>query len=433
MNCYRSTLLAALALAGSTSAQDLNPLPLNNGGEGFLILQDPFVGSDPANGDFSGDLFYKVWPASSLQRCAGVATLNGVEWSVADSDWTDDTTLSAYLLVEAFDNGSGELEPDFSDPNGTGVLVPEFVGSLANPTGLPLPPCPPPGFISSYTVRETFVDTATGLPVPLTTLAADGQANWSLSFFFPDGGSVSTPAVNGCGTAGNAAFPWLASTDQFNAIGGENQLDFLGSGNSAYGGIQLGGTPGFIKLVPTDSSELSLLFEEAVLTMRVDVDQEGGTPFIETGLAGLNPAIGIDSSGVPTGTSPQIGIQVNDVAALTGLNVGVAFLNIGTPAIDTTGCVDVPGVLENLGLSLSDPILTLATGLFGIKPFAPGGTDFDGDTIGDDGVYESDLIPVSPSPGLVGAEIKVQAFTANAVTGAAVGTNLARFTFRANP
>jgi hypothetical protein len=121
-----------------------------------------------------------------------------------------------------------------------------------------------------------------------------------------------------------------------------------------------------------------------------------------------------------------------------GLFVGVVFTNIGPIA---PSCVSIPGVLEDSALNLGDPLLTVATGPSGITPFTDGDpaavattnadVDWDGNGSADDGVYNGNLLPVGAAAGLVGAQLKFQAFTANAITSAAVGSNVFTTVFSA--
>ncbi len=387
-------------------------------------LNDPPIGSQPELGNFDGDLYYKVWPGYATQRCDGTGLWTGLIYTLVDQDWSNGATLWSHFLVEAFEQPNGVLQPEYSDPNMTGVLLPQV-----DDIGLPNPGCPGPGQIAGYRVVETFLDTLTGEVAPIPIPCDSVDRHWSITGFFPTpnaatSGSVSFPPVNSCGTAGDASLMWLRTP--------ENQVDWLNNGFSAYGGFQDGAAPGLQPEIPQHGSDLEMTFLRASLNMYVDVGLNPG-PLEEEGLAGLNPALGLEPGGAIV-SQPRIGVRITDQEALSaGPNaVGAVVMNLGTPAIDIGACLAIPG-LGSLALNPGEPTLTLLTNLWGILPVLPGGVDLTGDALGDQGFYTSNLIPIMPLPLLIDRTVTLQGFTFDFISGAEIGTsNIVRFTFRLN-
>ncbi len=456
------TAVAISALSASVFAQaplEQNRLQLDNEGDILWILNSVFVGSDPANGDYSGDLYYKVFPEAANTRCSGDFTWTGSEYGIFDDDWSTGAELYTISLGPATDpDGNDTLTPDY----GAASEIVLLGGTITwdDLTGVPfaLADCPPAGFLTGFVLRETYIDTAGGSATidPLFSNIATGDL--AISGFFPGGQSIAVPAVNFCGGSGDASLSWLGSTDNADPLNGENQPDWTAlPGASAYGGfaggVGGGGAPAFVEESLDGGAEFALLLDRPTMNIKVDVGLDA-SPLVEVGLAGLNPQIGIDGTGLPTGTSAQIGVQLYSESSkptnnVDGLGaggfpfVGVTFVNVGPTLLALTGsCTSVPGVLEDLAVNPGDPVLTVVTSPSGINLFTDGDTaaaagtansnvDWDGNGSPDDGVYNGNLIPISPSVGLVGIGLSWQTFTANAVTSAAVGSNVFRTTFRA--
>lgn len=454
MGMIRTAVAISVLGAGLSAQLEQNRLQLDNGGDILWILNSVFAGSDPANGDYSGDLYYKIYPEIANQRCSGDFTWTGSEYAIFDDDWVTGCELFTIVLSPATDpDGNGTLTPDLGTSASEIVLLGGPI-TWDDLTGVPFDPlvdCPPPGFVTGFNLRETYIDTAGGSATFDPIFTGQVQGDYAMTSFFPGGQSVVTPPVNSCGGSGDASLSWLGSTDNFDPIDGENQPDWTAlPGASAYGGFQAGGGA-FIEESLDGGAEFALLLDRPTMQVKVDVGLDAA-PLVEIGLAGLNPQIGIDGGGLPTGTSSAVGVVLFSESSKPTTNadgvgaggfpfVGVVFTNIGPTLIDLGACSTVPGVLEDLGVNPGDPVLTVVTSPSGINLFADGDPaasagaanadiDWDGNGSPDDGTYNGNLIPVSPSAGLVGATIKFQTFTANAVTSAAVGSNVFGMTFR---
>ena len=47
----------------------------------------------PANGNFEGDFYWKVYPRQAIQRSSGASTLWGLEANIFDADWATGSTV----------------------------------------------------------------------------------------------------------------------------------------------------------------------------------------------------------------------------------------------------------------------------------------------------------------------------------------------------
>ncbi len=419
---------AALVLSSVSAGQlELNRLQLDNGGDILYTLSAPFVGSDPANGDYSGDLYYKVFPESVNTHCSGTWTWTGSEYSIFDDDWSDGATLYGLVLSPAELNAGGLYEPTFG-------TSPDEIFLPGGPITFPGTGCGPSGFLTGFMLRETYIDTASPSGTIAPAFADLPQDSWAISAFFPDG--QTSGGVGPCGPSSNTSLSFLASID-------ENQPDWTPTpGASAYGGVQIGGVPGFLPSATYEGAEFALLVGSPMLNVKVDVGLNAA-PFVEIGLAGLNPQLGVDASGQLTGAQLQLGVQLYSESSKPTTNtngvgadglpyVGIVFLNVGPTFLESGfGCLSIPGLLEGLGLNLNDPAFFTLVSPLGVNLFADDGVDWDADGVPNDGIYDGNLLPITPSAGMVDRTISLQAFTANALTSTALGSQVAQTTFRA--
>lgn len=476
--------LATLALALPLHGQaELNRLDLDNGGDALWFINSPYIGSDPASGNFDGDLYWKVYPAHALQRAAGAATLWGVELSLFDLDWSNFAPLWAYLITTSSSGTDLNLEPSLTT-TGPGVLVPQLDNS-----GLTSPSpgtCPKPGYVGGWVLSDLFADTATGSLIPLMQASdsgsddyftSDGSVDWSFVHFFPGNNQsagpqdVFQPSPNGCGSGffGSASFQWLGSADGFAPFGdgGENAgpttlaPDGSGTGgtvtgtNSRYGGFQIGGNgaPGSVLIPQTQDggSDLSFFIEGSpTLNLAVNTQYSvNGVMGTDIGLASIDVPIGWDTvanapalkdgdGGVAGSTPITIGAAMYDQTASTTpfTNIGVLGANIDFTGgaldllIDMGFCFPVLG--GDFCLNPANPIFNpvFNTTLSALTAYQP-----DPQNPGER-VYLSPQFPVAPEPCLLGVTIGWQGWTADLLAPSSNlfsgSSNVIRSTFRAN-
>jgi len=442
-------------IAGASFSQaELNRLDLNNGGDILWFVNSPYIGSDPANGNFNGDFYWKTYPDHAIQRCAGAATLWGVEMNIFDLDWSDFSPLWAYLITTSTAGTDNNLEPDLNT-TGPGVLVPQL-----DNTGLTSPSpgsCPKAGYVGGWILSDLFADTATGSLIPLMQqsdngsddyFTANGTVDWSFVHFFPgnnqSGGQqdVFSPSPNGCGSgfSGSASFQWLGSTDGVAPFGdgGENAAhttvapDGAGTGGittgvrGAYGGFQIGGNgapgSGLIPETQDGGADLEFLFQGMTLNMRVNTQYAVvGAIGPDLGLAGLDFPIGWDTAsgapalkdgdgGVPGSTPVGLGVAMyNQSAGTTPFSsIGTFSANIDFPGgpldllIDQFGCFPVIG--GDFGLNPANPVFNTVFNatLGGFTSFGPDPAN------AGERVYFSPQFPLGPDPSLLGATLAFQ-------------------------
>jgi len=459
-----SVALAALPML-ATSQAELNRIDLNNGGDILWFISTPYIGSDPVNGNFNGDFYWKVYPDHVVQRAAGAATVWGVEMNIFDLDWTDFAPLWAYLITTSTPGTDLNLEPDLNT-TGPGVLVPQLDNSgLTSPTPSV---CPKPGYTGGWILSDLFADTVTGSLIPLMQqsdsgsddyFTANGTVDWAFVHFFPGNNQsagpqdVFQPSPNGCGSgfSGSASFQWFGSADGVAPFGdgGENAghmtiaPDGAGTGGTvtgtggAYGGFQVGGNgapgSGLIPEVQSGGADLEFLFQGASLNLAVNTGYTVvGVIAPEIGTAGLHLPIGWDTAsgapalkdsdgGVPGSTSVTFGVAIYDQSASTvgfadpGLpnNIGVYSGNIDFPGgaldllIDQFGCFPVLG--GNFCLNPANPIFSplFNASLLEFQSFGPDPVN------GGERVYKSSQIPIAPEPCLLGVTIGWQGWNAD--------------------
>lgn len=415
-----------------------NRLQLDNGGDVFVSLSNPTVGSDPPMGDYSGDLYTKVYPKEVLLHPKGTMSVTGIQYSVFDTDWDlDDADLWSWALtvgVESSDTvggGSGvnpgNIEPLFTDP--LAVILPEVPGvGLGNPLGFGN--CPPANEIAGWDVVETFLD-MNGQPVDILELVADGTTDYVFTHFAPDGHELFSGGAN-CGP-GNATLSYLLSTDfksfPFASFDGENQPDFLGTGYSAFGGERQGGSADFAPNGVDETPVVRFFFDEPTLSACPNAGTGTG---IEHGLAGMNLPIGVDSGGVPTGASATVGWRMYSDSANPGtpganaLRVGAVFGTIGAP-------LPAPGFDLNGACFMMNPSDILFVDSFiawGLLFFEGVDSDSDGDV--DYTIYESAQAPVKGSLALIDLTIYVQGLDLQTVSLAGESTQVWQLVLRAS-
>ncbi len=406
MNATTARILVCATLAGGAFAQlAQNRIQLDNGGDSVIWLNDPFVGTDPVEGDWTGDYFWKVFPSSVLRTADGTASLTGIEYYVFDQDWDfDDATLWAYAITEGVlsqdlgGGGSGfnpgNIEPWMEDPGA--LVVPGLESSgLGNPLGAGQ--CPPGDSIAGWLITETFEDLS-GEVIPITELIADGTRDYVYSAFFPDGQSATFGGVN-CGGGGNATFQYNVSLDGPNAPeGGENAPDVLGTGYNAYGGRHFGDPQGGAFHFPVAhafdrAAQVAFLFGHPTINVRVDAGLDGHGP--EHGLAAMHAPIGLDAGGLPTGNQCFLGWELYSTStSQTRLAMaGVTFLDpleVGVPVLGAS-------VL----LNTADTIFMSSLAAWGFPGF---------EAEGDDSVARSKLLGITPAPAFLSARVWLQGY-----------------------
>lgn len=402
------TLICCLLAGGAAAQVSHNRVQLDNGGETVIWLNDPFVGSDPTRGDWTGDYFWKVLPADVLRTGDGVASLTGIEYYVFDQDWDlDDATLWAYALTEGVKSedlgggGSGfspgNIEPWMADPSA--LLVPGIENAgLGNPLGAGQ--CPPGDSIAGWLITETFEDTD-GALIPIKELIADGAHDYVYSAFFPDGQSATFGGAN-CGGGGNATFQYYVSTDTFEVPdGGENIPDVLGTGYSAYGGRHFGDPQGGGFHFPVANSfdrgaQLAFHFDRPTLNVVVDAGLDGHGP--ERGLASLHVPLGLDAAGLPAGTQCSLGWEIYSADALgKGDRLAMAAATFMQPL--GTAVPFFGG--STLLLNSVDPVFLSSLLSWGFPAFQDEGSE---------SVARSGLIPIQAEPAFLGTAIWMQGF-----------------------
>lgn len=477
--------LATLALALPLHGQaELNRLDLDNGGDILWFINSPYIGSDPANGNFNGDLYWKVYPSHAIQRASGASILWGVEFSLFDLDWSDFSPLWAYLITTSSPGTDLNLEPSLTT-TGPGVFVPQV-----DNTGLTSPSpgtCPKPGYVGGWIISDLFADTATGSLIPLMQASSaagddyfvsDGTVDWSFVHFFPGNNQsagpqdVFQPSPNGCGSgfSGSASFQWVGSTDGVAPFGdgGENAgpmtlaPDGQGTGgtttgaNSKYGGFQIGGNgaPASILIPEVQSGGADLsFFIEGSPTLNLAVNTQytvNGAIAPQIGTGSIEIPIGWDTDanapalkdgdgGVPGSSPVTVGGRMYDQSASTTpfSSIGVLGVNIDFDSgpidllIDTLGsCFPVYGgdFCLNPVNPVFNPMFNSTLGLFTgytPDPANPG-----------ERVYSSPQYPVAPDPCLLGVTLGWQGWTVEVTNPPgsefAGSSNVIRSTFRAN-
>lgn len=466
---------------GGGGAMELNRIDLDNGGDALQFINTPYLGSDPAAGNFSGDFYWKVIPRQAVQNVHSGRTLWGTEQHLFDLDWSDFSPLWAYMITTSVAGTDLGLEPVLS--TGTpGVLVPE----VSN-TGLTSPSpgsCPKPGYVGGWVLSDLFADTATGSLIPLMQgtdpgaddyFLANGFVDWSFVHFFPGNNqgsgpqAVFQPSPNGCGSgfSGSASFQWFRSQDGASPFGdgGENQgaatLAPTGSGTgtvtgsrSRYGGFHIGGTGTLgSSLIPEEQqagADLAFFFGGMTLSMRVNTQYTiVGAIAPEVGLAGLEFPIGWDTAsgapalkdgdgGVPGSTSVTLGVLMYNQSAGT-----TPFSSIGAFSAN----LDFPG--GPLDLLIDQGIcFPLIGGIFGLNPANPLFASVFNATLGSftsftadpanpgEVVYISPQFPLSADPTLLGVRLGFQGweFVLTNPPGSEIGdsSGVVRMTLRDN-
>lgn len=445
MKSYLTGLWLASALAGIADGQArLNRLQLDNGGESLDFFNDPFIGSDPANGNFSGDLYWKVVPRQSIQRASGASTLWGTEQSIFDQDWLAGTTLWAYAIRSSVVGTDNTIRPALGT-TGPGVFVPE--------TPIPFPPpavtCAP-GYIAGWTFYDLFADTGTGSFIPLMQATdpgaddyfrSDGTVDWSFVHFFPGGQSLTSPSPNSCGSgfAGDATFMWFASTDERQGPATDGPAL-----RSRYGGSQDGTVGVLTPEAQSRGAELAF-FISGSPTQNLRVNTQYLPCLPEIGLAGLEMPIGWDTvtdapadkdcDQFPGSTFVTIGTRNYDHESTTGFTLGAHAANIDTAGgatdllIDLGACIPFMGAPFCVNPANSIFMTTFSASIspagFYTGPTAPAGPD-------ESPEWNSPQYPVAPDPCLLGVTIGWQGFSIEPVSLQMRGTQVSRQTLRAN-
>lgn len=459
----------ALCLALAPNDVELNRLVLSNGPDILWFINDPYIGSDPANGNYSGDFYWKVYPKEATRTCEGAATLWGVEMNLFDLDWTNSAPLWAYQITTASPGTDLNLEPLLST-SAPGVFVPEIPNSgFTQPLFFDCPPDLPlhPGYLSGWLLHDLFADTATGSLIPLMQASdalsadyfrADGTVDWAFVHFYPgdkqtDGGQ-SHSALNNCGDEGTASFQWAGSANLGGGWkGGENQASatLRPDGNhtggtqagsvSRYGGFQsgLGNGPanGLIPDLQDYGSDLAFLFDGMQLNLAVNTQYAMyGVIEPEIGLAGLQLPIGWstetnapslkDADTIPGATAVTLGcVLYNQSASTNGTSLGAFAANVDMPGgaldllIDHGACTSFLG--GDFALNPANPLFVpiFATSLQAGLGFAPQEPrDWQGhqlhttrkvvDSVALDIAYHSPQYPVPHDPSLLGITIAFQ-------------------------
>ena len=309
-------LLLALAISAPAAAQgNLNDMPLNNGGEVFLILNSPSVAFDPSTG--IGDLFWKAFPGDRLlaheHGPSGAATMeiDGFNEQLFDTDWTTPPPFYDRLIGPAVTSAVAActVEPAFLSAGITSeVLVSlgnsgfghpcTIAPSLCSPSG---GTCPPPGTFIGYLV-DISIGSSPGTGV---VVSADGTpaSNLAVSYLVP-GGMVDTGGT--CG-AGDYSLQAYYSTD-------ETQADDC-FGYSTFGGTRIlsfAPSPDLYNETPANL----VTFREPILNAQASVGG-GALETSENGGGALN-ALKL-TTGAP-GTA-SLGFEVRDVASIGKIGV----------------------------------------------------------------------------------------------------------------
>lgn len=390
----------------------LHRVDLNNGRDAIYAINDPTIGSDPLVGDYYGDLYWKVYPASALERCDGTNTITGLEYEVFDQDWiVDGATLWAYSITTGVQGTDTTIYPDFSS---TAVIVPEVTDAgLPNPAGAGA--CPSVGYVAGWVMSEAFYDTM-GEPVELASV--NDNLDIVFTHFAPGGQPLS--GANSCGTEGNATLSWTVSDD-------EGTPDWTGFGNNRYGGFSIGGAGVFAPIPePHDSiATAALFFDEPTLSMgRYDPE----TGWYSHSLAGLEFPLGIDLGCNQVTPVQQLGAKFDYVPPDSGTSFAFLAMNIEQTWLDLTGfCLQVNGGL--LATNPGDPIFasSMQQGGIGIAQDEPSplGGDFTSR------VWTSSPLPVPQLCGLIDVELRTQAFSLDSGQNLTT-SNVVRTTLRAS-
>lgn len=469
MRLHRFALTFSLLTAPAFGQAELNRLELDNGGDILWFITSPYIGSDPVNGNFDGNLFWKVLPRQAVQRVAGAAPLWGVEFHLFDLDWSDFAPLWAYMVTESVEGTDLNLEPVLNT-TGPGVIVP-----LIPNVGLTSPTeeiCPRPGYVGGWVISDLFTDTSTGSLIPLMQASdpasddyfrADGTVDWSFVQFYPGhnqtgGQDVWQPSPNGCGSgfSGSASFMVLGSADGLAPFGdgGENQAavtlrpDGAGTGGttqgfrSRYGGFQIGGkgAPSSELIPETQAQTADLAFflgGGSTLSLRVNTQFTVKNELEPTpGLAGLELPIGWDTvlaapalkngdDGVPGSSAVTVGAVLYDSRAEVGVDFGALGANVDLPLGSPLDLlVDAGLCLPALGgafcLNPANPIFApvFANSLSALSTYAD-----DPDNPGEKR-YLSPQYPIVADPTLIGVTIAWQGWTFR--PGAPPGSEIAR-------
>ena len=406
-------LLCALASLGAapTAAQGANDLILNNGVDRLFVFSDPSIGS-PAGTfppDWTSDLFYKVFPRETVHAPDGDLLLTGLNLVIYDTDWTTSPDFFDMFLSAGIESslGSGanpgNIEPLIGDP--MGLLISPGPSGLPDPClapGDPLGcggPCPPFDPLAGFGAAGYEIDVQLLSPIALDGTsfhAADGNTDVVLTFFHPGGMPFSAGGT--CGQ-GDYVIADAHSTPFVFAPGiPETQADWLGTGYSAYSGFQVGLFPGFTAEGVDESPWGVLQFDEAMLN--VTVDPAGGPP-LETGLAGINPSVGLGFT--------ELGVQIH-----ADQNIG----DLAFGGVSSSGFLPAPvPVFGSAQLLLFPDGLTFAIA-----------SSWNG-VIGPDGIFTSATVPVPSSS--AGLDLFLQGILLDPVTFS--GTETAVWTTHLRP
>lgn len=459
----KSRLLPCAVLLASTGYAQvpaaLNRMDLDNGGDRAEFLNDPSFGSDPLAGDYSGDLYWKVFPAHAIERASGAAILWGTEQHLFDLDWSDFSVIWAYQITPSFTGTDQAIRPILS-PGAPGVFVPQIPNSGLTAPGPEV--CPKPGYVGGWILSDVFADTATGSLIPLMQstqpgepdyFRADGTVDWSFVHFFPGDQSVTHPSPNGCGGEGNATLQWFASTDVRLQDGGENQgpatLQFDQQGGlepgdrSRYGGIQFGGPGGpsspllpefqlrgadlsFFMQGPRKQSPFGQSLHGSGPTLSVATRTQyfvNGALSLDVGLAGLEvpigwnledmePALKDGDFGNPGSTPVTVGVVLYDQTAKTdGSHIGLASANVDLQGSAQDLLIDSGFCFPALGGGFClNPTNSIFNSLFfetfaAFKPFEPDPQN------GNDIRWVSPQFPIPLQPTLIGVTLGWQGWS----------------------
>lgn len=387
--------LAALTAGGLLAAQSGNDNFKTNGGDVVFGYSSPSVGfSTGANPpDFSGDWYWKVYDAASLTTSSTSSEITGWSISLFDTDWSTAPAFYDTIFAKGIAStvNPGNIEPDFTDPNG--VLVSLGVAPFGDPCVINPPlcgggACAPAGQVVGYAV-EVGIGTCTGDGILFTS---DDSTHLTESSFLP-GGMLSTTGTGMCGN-GDYALMDVHSQD-------ETQADVV-PGYSPFGGFNVPGTG----LVPEPITEVA---EQHIETCSTTLNIRLGPPVAvpipygtagqgETGVAGVNADLsGTGGAGLPFGYR-----LFDDV----GLTQAVPFALASSCVLVPPAPPGIPILGGNVLLNLADPVVFIAIRQGPILLDHPPGAP----TAFDNGVYESQnpaQIPISA----VGKTVWSQAFS----------------------
>ncbi|MEM7311448.1 MAG: hypothetical protein AAF682_32590 [Planctomycetota bacterium] len=304
--CLQPLALALSAATPLAAQMGSNDTPLHNGGDTWVFLSSPSVGSDPRLQTY-GDLFWRAFPGDRLtahENAAGATMeIDGFYERLYDTDWS--TTPSFYTRMvgpaTASPSATCALEPAFFQKGLTSEVRIVFGASgFPNPCtvapSLCSPPggiCPPPGFINGYLVDLALGSTpGTGIVLP-----ADGTrgSDFAITYLLEAGMSASG------GTCGLGDYDQQAfySTD-------ETQFDDCG-GLNAFSGRKVGAAPRTQDAI-TDTPALNLTWRDPMLNAIADSGGGLGVEVSDNGGGALNGLKLDTSTGLAT-----IGFEVRDL------------------------------------------------------------------------------------------------------------------------